>query len=213
MSEHANPLSILTTEAEVAGWNSQHLPADRVSTENGAIVMNSDRWPLLIDPQLQGVQWLKERFAGNVEILRLGSSGIMRKMEAAIIEGKTVIIENMLEKIDAPLMPVVSHQVLKKGRKEFIRLGDNEVEVHENFRLFLHTKLANPHYPPEIQAETTVVNFTVTESGLEDQLLSLVVRKERADCGAACAPHTAGQSVQDQDEGARRHDPPKARGC
>lgn len=32
-----------------------------------------------------------------------------------------------------------------------------------SFRLFLHTKLSNPHYPPEIQAETTLINFTVTE--------------------------------------------------
>jgi hypothetical protein len=31
------------------------------------------------------------------------------------------------------------------------------------FRLFLHTKLSNPHYPPEAQAETTIINFTVTE--------------------------------------------------
>lgn len=34
---------------------------------------------------------------------------------------------------------------------------------HRSFRLFLHTKLSNPHYPPEIQAETTLINFTVTE--------------------------------------------------
>ena len=34
---------------------------------------------------------------------------------------------------------------------------------------------------PELQAETTSVNFTVTEKGLEDQLLALVVRKERSD--------------------------------
>ena len=45
----------------------------------------------------------------------------------------------------------------------------------------MHTKLANPHYPPEIQAEATLINFTVTEEGLGDQLLNLVVGKERPD--------------------------------
>lgn len=49
------------------------------------------------------------------------------------------------------------------------------------FNLYLHTKLSNPHYPPEIQAECTLINFTVTEAGLEDQLLTLVVKKERPD--------------------------------
>jgi len=53
--------------------------------------------------------------------------------------------------------------------------------LNEKFRLFFHTKLSNPHYAPEIQAECTIINFTVTEQGLEDQLLSLVVKKERPD--------------------------------
>jgi dynein heavy chain len=48
----------------------------------------------------------------------------------------------------------------------------------------MHTKLQNPHYPPEIQAECTLINFTVTELGLEDQLLSIVVQKERPDLAA-----------------------------
>ena len=48
-------------------------------------------------------------------------------------------------------------------------------------RLYLHTKLSNPHYPPEIQAETTLINFTVTQAGLSDQLNVLVLGKERAD--------------------------------
>ena len=43
------------------------------------------------------------------------------------------------------------------------RLGDREVEVAPGFRLLLHTKLSNPHYPPEVQAEATLINFTVTE--------------------------------------------------
>lgn len=48
----------------------------------------------------------------------------------------------------------------------------------------MHTKLSNPHYPPEIQAECTLINFTVTEAGLEDQLLSIVVELERPDLAA-----------------------------
>ena len=68
-----------------------------------------------------------------------------------------------------------------QGRSLFVKMGDKEVEYNKNFRLLLHTKLGNPHYPPEIQAETTLINFTVTEAGLEDQLLALVVNKERPD--------------------------------
>ena len=68
-----------------------------------------------------------------------------------------------------------------QGRSLYVKLGDKDVEYNKNFKLVLHTKLSNPHYPPEIQAETTLINFTVTESGLEDQLLALVVNKERPD--------------------------------
>ena len=55
------------------------------------------------------------------------------------------------------------------------------MDYHKDFRLYLQTKLSNPHYPPEIQAETTLVNFMVTEDGLEDQLLATVVQLERPD--------------------------------
>jgi dynein heavy chain len=43
------------------------------------------------------------------------------------------------------------------------------------------TKLANPHYLPEVCIKVTIINFTVTMSGLEDQLLSDVVGIERPD--------------------------------
>ena len=63
----------------------------------------------------------------------------------------------------------------------YIKIGDKEVEFHPRFRLILHTKLANPHYKPEMQAQTSLINFTVTIDGLEDQLLANVVRLERPD--------------------------------
>ena len=40
---------------------------------------------------------------------------------------------------------------------------------------------ANPHYLPEVCIKVTLINFTVTSRGLEDQLLGDVVRKERPD--------------------------------
>lgn len=63
--------------------------------------------------------------------------------------------------------------MLQAGRL-LIHLGDSDIEYDTNFRLYLTTKLANPHYLPEICIQVTLVNFTVTLSGLEDQLLALV---------------------------------------
>merc|ERR1711871_947446 len=178
----ANPVAILCTEADIARWNSFHLPADRVSIENAAVAMNSARWPLLIDPQLQAIAWIKEMEKNNnLTLLRLGKKNMMRGVSKGIEEGHTIVIENMYEKMDAVMMPVVSRQVYLRGNRQFVSLGDDEIVWNPSFKLFLHTKLANPHFPPELQAETTLVNFTVTENGLEDQLLALVVRKERTD--------------------------------
>lgn len=60
-------------------------------------------------------------------------------------------------------------------------LGDREIDVDPNFRLYLTTKLANPQFDPAAYAKAAVINYTVTIAGLEDQLLSVVVRCERPD--------------------------------
>ena len=41
------------------------------------------------------------------------------------------------------------------------------------------TKLPNPHYAPETAVKVTLLNFTITQEGLEDQLLGITVAKER----------------------------------
>ena len=93
--------------------------------------------------------------------------------------GKTLLIENLDEEIDPVLDPLLGRTLIKKGRA--IRLGDKEIEYAPKFQLYLHTKMANPHYKPELQAQTTLINFTVTRQGLEDQLLAEVVKEDRPD--------------------------------
>ena len=59
-----------------------------------------------------------------------------------------------------------------------IRLGENVIEYSEDFKLYITTKLRNPHYLPEVATKVTLVNFMITPEGLEDQLLGIVVAKE-----------------------------------
>ena len=182
MTEGIDVLRVLVDPATIAGWVSEGLPSDRTSTENGTITCNSERWPLMCDPQLQGIAWIKDRESKNsLQVVRMGAPKTVDIMEKAIENGTSVLIENMGESIDAVLMPTVTRATYKKGRSLYVKMGDKDVEYHPNFKLFLHTKMSNPHYPPEIQAETTLINFTVTQDGLEDQLLALVVNKERPD--------------------------------
>jgi dynein heavy chain len=73
MSKDANdPLKILTNDAEKATWNNQKLPADPVSIENASILTNSERWSLMIDPQLQGIKWIKDKEESNkLQVMRM----------------------------------------------------------------------------------------------------------------------------------------------
>ena len=183
-----DPLAILTTEAQKAQWNTEKLPSDQVSAENGCILTSSDRYSLMIDPQLQGIQWIRNKeAANNLESTRLTPetmNAAIKCLERCVEQGKPVLIENLGESIDASIAPIYARQIIKRGRTSIIKMGDKELTLDPKFNLFLHTKLSNPHYPPEIQAECALINFTVTESGLEDQLLTLVVKKERPDLAA-----------------------------
>ncbi len=59
MSPVMDPVKLLTDESTAAKWNKQTLPSDKVSIENGTILTNSERYPLMIDPQLQGISWIR----------------------------------------------------------------------------------------------------------------------------------------------------------
>uniref|UniRef100_A0A803SSJ0 Dynein axonemal heavy chain 17 n=1 Tax=Anolis carolinensis TaxID=28377 RepID=A0A803SSJ0_ANOCA len=174
-----DPLSLLTDDADIATWNNQGLPSDRMSSENATILCNTERWPLIVDAQLQGIKWIKNKHGADLKAIRLGQKSYLDIIERAISEGDTLLIENIGETVEPVLDPLLGRNTIKKGK--YIKIGDKEVEYHPNFRLILHTKYFNPHYKPEMQAQCTLINFLVTRDGLEDQLLAAVVAKERPD--------------------------------
>lgn len=181
ITEGIDPLMVLANASDQAIWKTEGLPADRVSLENAAVVVSCNRYPLIIDPQLQGQKWLRGREGTEMIAIQLSQKQWLKKVEMAVSNGNTLMIEAIGQDIDAILDPLLSKQFVKKGRNFTVRLGSEDVEISPTFKLYLQTKLINPHYKPETAAQCTIINFIVTESGLEDQLLAMVVKVEKPD--------------------------------
>ena len=89
------------------------------------------------------------------------------------------MLENIGEEIDPVLEPLLLKQTFKQGGSLCIKLGDQIIEYSPDFKFYITTKLRNPHYLPETSVKVTLLNFMITSEGLEDQLLGIVVARER----------------------------------
>ena len=174
--------SLLVTDAIVQAWNSDGLPADQNSVQNGILTRAASRFPLCIDPQQQAVTWIKRTHTKEgMVIKRLNDTDFLKHLELAISFGKAYLFENIGEELDPMLDPILEKAVTIEGGAKSIALGDKNVDWDDNFRLFFTTKLANPHYSPEIMGKTMIINYCVTMPGLANQLLNVVVGHERPD--------------------------------
>lgn len=90
-------------------------------------------------------------------------------------------MQDVLEEMDPVLEPVLAKAFIKRGNQTLIKLGDKEIDFNPDFKLYITTKLSNPHYTPEVSTKAMILNFAVKEDGLEAQLLNMVVKMERPD--------------------------------
>jgi len=172
--------SVLGEQVKIREWNISGLPRDAVSVDNAIIMSHSRRWPLLIDPQGQANKWIRNMEKDSTLcVIKLSQSDFARQLENAIQFGTPVLLENVGETLDSLLEPLLLKQVYKSGGQLVINIGDNAVEYSPEFKFYITTKLPNPHYTPEISTKIVLINFTITLSGLEDQLLGITVERER----------------------------------
>ncbi|XP_014779882.1 dynein axonemal heavy chain 10 isoform X2 [Octopus bimaculoides] len=171
---------ILTTDVEISRWTSEGLPPDELSIQNGILTTRSSRFPLCIDPQQQALNWIKKKEEGkNLKVCTFNDSDFLKQLEMAIKYGFPFLFQDVDEYIDPVINNVLEKNIKGDQGREFIVLGDKEVDYDANFRLYLNTKLANPKYSPDVFSKSMVINYTVTLKGLEDQLLSVIVKFER----------------------------------
>ena len=99
----------------------------------------------------------------------------------ALRYGQPVLLEGVGEELDSLLDPVLARNVFKQAGVPSIKMGDTVLEYSYHFKLFLTTQLRNPHFLPDLHSKLSILNFSITTAGLEDQLLSAVVEHERPD--------------------------------
>lgn len=113
------------------------------------------------------------------KVIKLSNPKFLNIIESSIRMGFPVLLENVEEKLDPSLEPLLTKSIVKKQGQWCIKIGDSDVPYNFDFKFYITTKLSNPHYLPEICIKVTLINFTVTPDGLEDQLLVEVVKNER----------------------------------
>ncbi|XP_058067045.1 dynein axonemal heavy chain 12 [Anopheles bellator] len=175
-------VEVLGTRIKIQNWNIAGLPTDAFSTENAIVMDCSSRYALFVDPQLQANKWIRNMERNNhLVVVKFSQPDYIKKIETCVENGHPVLIENVFEELEAPLDPLLNRNTYVQGGVEYIAIGENVIPLSPKFRLYLTSCLRNPHYLPEVYNKVTVINFALTIQGLEDQLLGIVVAKERPD--------------------------------
>jgi len=189
VSDNFSLSETLSNPMELREWAQQGLPSDSLSIDNGILATRGKRWPLMIDPQGQAHRWIRQmetRF--SLRAVKQTDPNLSRHIEAAVRNGHPILIEDVGEMLEPVLEPILNKAITTDatGRQMYIKLGgasegEEGTPYNPDFKLYLTTKMSNPHYLPEVCIKVTLINFTVTLRGLEDQLLTHVVRIENKD--------------------------------
>lgn len=142
---------VLGDAVQIRQWGIQFLPISAFAIDNALIATKSARYPLFIDPQGQANRWIKalEDDKTTLKVVKQTDDQFIRTLSTCLQVGLPILIENVGESIDNVLDSVLLKQVFKSGVRQMIRLGSEVLAYDDNFRLYITTKLHNPHYPPE----------------------------------------------------------------
>ena len=84
----------MVDESTIADWAREGLPSDELSVQNGIMVTRSSKWPLLIDPQGQGLGWIKRRDEVNqLRVTELTDKRFRNALEDAMAFGQPLLIQ------------------------------------------------------------------------------------------------------------------------
>jgi dynein heavy chain 1 len=162
-------------------WAANKLPQDDLCIENAIILDRFRRYPLVIDPSGQAAEFLAAEFAGRkLTKTSFLDKNFLKQLELCVRFGTPCII-NDAEHVDPVLNPLLNHEIKKTGGRNLVRLGAQDIDISPVFSMILTTRDSTYQFPPDVAGRVTTINFTVTPSVLQSQVLHLVLHNERPD--------------------------------
>ena len=187
--EQANPtpapfdfMSFMATESTFLTWKAEGLSSDALSMQNGLVIQHSQQTPFILDPNAVAITWLARHLQAtgvSVEQVQQHDPKLVHTLELAVRFGKTLLINEVDGAVLPLLYPLLRKDLVRQGPRSVVQIGEKAVDYNDSFKLFLITR--NPHadLTPAHLALVNSINFTVTRSGLEGQLLGLTLAHEK----------------------------------
>lgn len=169
----------LSTGKQRVLWQSEGLPGDQLSLENGVILDHAIRFPLVIDPAGTAINFLMKKLEKDkIQKTSFLDKAFIKTLAGAVRFGTALLVENV-EHIDPILNPLLNKELQRTGGRTLVRIGTEEIDYSPNFMIILSTKNPAVHLTPDVCSRVTLVNFTVTPASLESQSLSRVLQYEK----------------------------------
>lgn len=148
-------IEYLSTADDRLQWVNNGLPKDDLCAENAIMLHRFNRYPLIIDPSGQAVDYLLKQFASsNIQKTSFLDNSfrchdtykfspkrnIFRKnLESALRFGSTLLVQDV-ESYDPILNPVLNREVKRTGGRVLITIGDQDIDLSPAFKIFLVTR-------------------------------------------------------------------------
>jgi dynein heavy chain 1 len=184
-SDDLDEVSWLSKPNDKVVWQTCSLPSDSICFENATILQRFNRYPLIIDPAGQATEFLKKFYESRkLALTSFTDSNFIKTLEAALRFGYPILVQDV-EKIDPIMNSLLNKEIHKQGGRNLIRIGDQEIDFSSTFNMFMVTRDSSCNFTPDLCSKVTFLNFTITPSSLQNQILSILLKSERPEVDKA----------------------------
>ncbi|ODV86297.1 hypothetical protein CANARDRAFT_211710 [[Candida] arabinofermentans NRRL YB-2248] len=172
----------ISNSSQLLQWEQNGLPNDDLFLENTAIMYSAaDRISYIIDPPGLTTNFLvKQLLPKQLIVTSFLDDSFIKQLENCIRFGGSILIQDA-EYFDPVISRVIGRDIEVAGGRNLVRLGNKQIDLSPNFKLYLHTKDPSVRVPTFISSRMTVLNFTFTTSSLVKQALNLCLKIKKPD--------------------------------